>query len=217
MPLVLHGDRFWISPFVFSVYVTLKEKGVPFEVVEVALDKQETRRPDYVARTLTGKVPAIYHSDGHDGFWLTESSAIVEYLEEAFPPPVHARVLPAEAQKRARARQVMSWLRTDMDPLREDRSTTTMFYTHVDRPLTPSGQACADRLLRTATALLPDGATTLFGAWSIADSELAFMLQRLALNGAALPPPLAAFVKAQWSRPSVRDYVERTRAEYVPY
>jgi glutathione S-transferase len=217
MPLVLHGDRFWISPFVFSVYVTLKEKGVPFEVVELALDKQETRRPDYVARTLTGKVPAIYHGDGPDGFWLAESSAIIEYLEEAFGPPVHARVLPAEAPKRARARQVMSWLRTDMDPLREDRSTATMFYTHVDRPLSAAAQACADRLLRTATALLPGGATTLFGAWSIADSELAFMLQRLALNGTALPPPLAAFVAAQWSRPSVRGFVERTRAEYVPY
>jgi glutathione S-transferase len=210
MAITLYSDRFWISPFVFSCYVTLKEKGVPFDVVELALDRKETNRPDYVAHTLTAKVPALEH----DGFWLAESSAILEYLEELFPSP---RVLPADRQERARARQILSWLRTDMNPLRDDRGTTVMFYQRSDQPMGAAAQACAERLVRVASALLPNGATSLFGEWSIADSELAFMLQRLGLNGDPLPPSLAPFIEAQWSRPSVKSYVERVRPEYVPY
>ena len=41
--------------------------------------------PAYRDRSLTAKVPALEHDD----FWLAESSAIAEYLEEAFPPPGH--------------------------------------------------------------------------------------------------------------------------------
>jgi glutathione S-transferase len=210
MSLTLYSDRFWISPFVFSCYVTLKEKGVPFDLVELALDKQETRKPDYVAHTLTAKVPALEH----DGFWLAESSAIIEYLDEQFPSP---RVLPADSRQRARARQIMAWLRTDMDPLRRDRPTTVMFYEKSTQPPADDTRGCIERLYRVATALVPNGATSLFGEWSIADSELAFMLQRLGLNGDALPPSLHAFVEAQWSRPSVKGYLAHPRAPYVPY
>jgi glutathione S-transferase len=209
MPITLYSDRFWISPFVFSCYITLREKGVPFEVAEVALDRKETQRPEYVAHSLTAKVPALVD----DGFWLAESLAIVEYLEERFPSP---RVLPADVRERARARQVLSFLRTDLDVLRDERPTTTMFYARAEAPLTAAGQAAADRLLATAERLL-DGRTSLFSAWSIADAELAFMLQRLGLNGHDLGARLSGFVEAQWSRPSVRSYVERQRPAYVPY
>jgi glutathione S-transferase len=209
MPLVLYSDRFWISPFVFTCYITLREKGVPFEIAEVALDRKETQHPDYVAHTVTAKVPALVH----DGFWLAESLAIVEYLEEQFPSP---RVLPAGVHERARARQVLSFLRTDLHPLRDERPTTNMFYARAEAPLTPAGQAAADKLVATAERLL-EGRTSLFSDWSIADADLAFMLQRLGLNGHDLGPRLGAFVEAQWSRPSVRSYVERQRPAYVPY
>src|SRR2546429_318388 len=111
--LKLYSDRFWISPWVFSCFVTLKEKGLPFEVVDLALDKKETRKPDYAQATLTAKVPGL----DHDGFWLSESAAIIEYLDETFP---ERRALPAGARERARARQVMSFLRTDLYALREE-------------------------------------------------------------------------------------------------
>jgi glutathione S-transferase len=209
MAITLHSDRFWISPFVFSCYVTLREKGVPFEIVEVALDRKETQRPDYVAHTVTAKVPALVH----DGFWLAESLAILEYLEEQFPSP---RALPADVRERARARQVLSFLRTDLNVLRDERPTTTMFYARAEAPLTAAGQAAADKLIAIAERLL-EGRTSLFSAWSIADADLAFMLQRLGLNGHDLGPRLGAFVEAQWARPSVQSYVERHRPAYVPY
>ena len=43
------------------------------------------------------------------------------------------------------------------------------------------------------------------------------MLMRLVGNGDPVPAKLSAFVAAQWQRPSVRAWVERARAPYVPY
>jgi glutathione S-transferase len=209
MALTLYSDRFWISPWVFSCYVTIEEKGVPFDLVEVALDKKETQRPDYKRDSITAKVPAI----DHDGFWISESAAIVEYLEEAFPSP---RALPADAKARTRARQLMSFLRTDFFTLRKERSTNFMFYGNPPA-LTPEGEADMYRLYDAATAFLAGGATSLFGEWSVADSELAFYLQRLGMTGHELPAALRPFVAAQWSRPSVQSYVNHARAAYVPY
>jgi glutathione S-transferase len=150
----------------------------------------------------------------HDAFRLGESLAIVEYLEEMFPS---RRVLPAELRERAQARMVLTWLRSDLNPLREDRPTSTMFYERATKPLTPAGQAAAQRLIEVAMRLLPDGRTTLGKSWSLADSDLAFMLQRLGLNGHELPGKLRAYVEAQWARPSVQKFVQLPRAPYVTY
>ncbi len=131
MSLKLYSDRFWISPWVFTCYITLTEKGVAFEVVELALDKKETRQPEYRQHTTTAKVPALEV----DGVWLAESAAIIEYAEETWAPPLHPRALPADALSRARARQLMGFLRTDLFALREERPTSNMFYGPTDQPL----------------------------------------------------------------------------------
>jgi glutathione S-transferase len=127
--LTLYSEPFWASPYVFSCFVALREKALPFTVVPVALASGEHRRSPYVDRALTGKVPALAHGD----FWLTESSAIVEYLEDVFPAPAHAPLLPANPLARARARQLMAWIRSDLMALREERPTTTMFYAPATR------------------------------------------------------------------------------------
>jgi glutathione S-transferase len=212
-PLRLYMDRFWISPYAFSCFVTLKEKGVPFETIEIGLDRRDQHRPDYRDRSITAKVPALEHGD----LFLAESSAIVEYLEEAFAPPHHPAALPARRPDRARARQIMSWIRSDLLPLREERPTTTMFYEPAPGALSDRGEAAARYLLRVANRLVPEGATSLFGAWSTADTDLAFMLHRLILNGYPVQGKVRAFADAVWSRPSVRAFVEKKRAPYVPY
>lgn len=213
MTLTLYVDGFYISPYAFSAFVALEEKGVPYRAERVPLQDQAHHRSQYRDPSVTGRVPAI----DHDGFWLAESSAIVDYLEEVFPAPQHARVLPEGQRERARARMVMHWIRSDLMALREERPTSSMFYAHAETPLSPAGQASAGRLLEVASRLLPKGATSLFAAWSIADSDLAFMLQRLGLNGHELPLTLRRFVDAQWARPSVQKWVTREREPYVPY
>jgi glutathione S-transferase len=188
-------------------------KGLPFTVTEISLPAGEQRASAYRARAFTGKVPALAHGD----FWLTESSAIVEYLDEVYPAPAHTAVLPAEPLARARARQVMAWIRSDLMPLREERPTTTMFYTKATTPLSPAGEAAAASLLHVAEALVPTASPHLFGTWSIADADLTFMLHRLLQNDHPVPPQVAAYARKQWQRPSVQEWVTHNRKPFVPY
>jgi glutathione S-transferase len=213
MALTLYTDGFYISPYAFSAFVALEEKKLPFQIVPLQLADKEHQRAEFQERSQLGRVPAL----DHDGFWLAESGAIVEYLEERFAPPLHARVLPADIQERARARMVMQWIRSDLMALREERPTSTMFYPPTDKPLSRDGEAAAARLKEVAMRLVPAGATSLFSQWSIADSDLAFKLQRLLLNGHEVPARLRAFVEAQWARPSVQKWVKLERAPYRPY
>ena len=88
---------------------------------------------------------------------------------------------------RARARQVHGWLRSDLMPLRDERPTTTMFYARATAPLSERAQAAADKLLRAAEQLVPNGEGPLFGEFCVADADLAFMLHRLILNADEVP------------------------------
>jgi glutathione S-transferase len=210
--LVLFSDRFWVSPYVFSNFVALREKGLPFEVETVDLTAGRHRGTDWEKSSITGRVPALLHGD----FWLSESSAIAEYLEEVFPQGT--RLLPTEPRQRARARQIMAFLRSDLGPLREERSSETVFYpaTGALPALSPAARASAEKLFRVAGQLLP-GPGDLFGTWCLADIDLAMMLQRLVHNGDAVPAPLAAYAERQWQRPSARAYLEHQRPPYAPY
>src|SRR5262245_12385449 len=106
--ITLFGETHWESPFVMTVFVALKEKGLAFEEQELDLQTGEQRSGDFPVRSLTARVPTL----DVDGFVLSESLAIVEYLEERFSPPAHPRVLPEGREERARARQVLGWLRS---------------------------------------------------------------------------------------------------------
>ena len=153
----------------------------------------------------------------HGTFQLSESSAIVEYLEETFPPPAYVSLLPSGRQERARARQIMAWIRSDLMPIREERATNTIFYEPSRVPLSVAGNAAAEKLIAAASAFIPDGRTSLFDTFSVADADLAMMLQRLIANGETVPAKVRAFAAAQWQRPSVRAFVDRPRPPYVPY
>jgi len=212
-PLVLHVDGFWNSPYAFSVFVCLKEKGLAFELREVKLHEQAQRAPDFGAKSVTSRVPLLEHG----AFRLSESSAIVEYLEDTFAPPRHAATLPAAPRDRARARQIMAWIRSDLMPIREERATHTFLYGHPVRALSPAGKVAAAKLIAAASAFIPDGSTSLFDSFSIADADLAMMLMRLVGNGDDVPTKLRDFVAAQWQRPSVREWVDHKRAPYIPY
>src|SRR5262249_39363329 len=171
--LTLWVDAFFISPYAFSSFVALEEKQLPYELEEVAMHRAENRAPDYARHSLTARVPMLRHGD----FFLSESSAIAEYLDDTFPGA--PRLLPADLQQRARARQVMAWVRSDLMPIREERSTNTIFYDPATEPLSAKAQQAATKLLAATDALLAPGATSLFGSFSIADADLPMMLQRL--------------------------------------
>lgn len=207
-PFTLYVDSLFLSPYALSAFVALTEKQLPFEIRLVDLSAGEHHMVPYQNRSLTSRVPAMTH----EGFHLTESSAIAEYLEDMFPAPGHAALYPSGAQERAKARQIQAWLRSDLLALRQERSTEAVFYAPDIRPLSDSALVSAAKLIQVAGALLRPGQVNLFDAWSVVDIDLAVMLNRLAHSGDELPEHLRDYAAAQWRRPSVQKWLEHNAA-----
>ncbi len=202
--MLLYVDSHFVSPYAMSVFVALREKALLFRVVPLDLAAGASRTGDFAAASITQRVPTLVD----DAFTLSESSAIAEYLDEAYPG---ARLYPSGLQARARARQVQAWLRSDLLPLRQERSTEVVFRAPVEQPLSATARAAADRLIAGASALLAHGGPHLFDTWTIADVDLALMLNRLVRNRDAVPQPLADYATRQWQRPSVQEWVTHER------
>lgn len=205
--LELFGNSRISSPYVLSVYAALIEKGLPFELTLLDLEQGEQNRPDFVAHSITNRVPTLRHGQA----WISESLAILEYLEEAFPAPRYPRLFPEDRLERARVRMVQGLLRSDFLPIREERSTETIFYGVPVQPLSAKAQAARERLLRIAAAVL-EGRSSIASSFSIADIDLATMLQRLVANGDPVPEQLASYARSVWQRPAVLKWLELTRA-----
>jgi len=91
---------FPIAPNPTKVRIYLREKGLALEEVLVNLGAREQKSPEYLARNPLGALPALELDDGNT---LTESLAIIEYLEELHPTPSMWGSTPLE---RARAREL---------------------------------------------------------------------------------------------------------------
>jgi glutathione S-transferase len=204
--LVLYGNTPITSPYVFSVFVALEEKGLPYELRLLSLTEGEHLNPEYVARSVTNRVPMLTHKE----FSISESSAINEYLEERFPPPKYARLYPDDVKERAKVRMVQALLRSDFIPIREERSTETVFQGAPAHALSANAQASVERLYRIASQLVSGAENMITEHFSIADADLSMMLQRLLANGDPMPNPLAAYATAIWQRPSIRKWLALT-------
>ena len=203
-PLRLYVDARYTSPYALSAFVALRVKGIEFDLVTVDLEASDNLSVDYTQLSQTQRVPTLIDDD----FALSESSAITEYLEDAYP---QVPVYPQDLKSRAKARQVQAWLRSDLMPIRQERSTLVVFYGQKSGLLTPTAVAATRKLFSAAQALLADGGEHLFGQWSIADVDLALMLNRLVLNGDAVPPTLVAYAQRQWQHPAVQEWVALQR------
>jgi len=201
--LTLYADQSWESPWAFHAMVALEELRVPYRLDPIRRPIAKEIGDKLRERALLAKVPCLVHGD----FWLTESSAISEYLAETFAPPQYPRLLPADPQQRARARQVMSWLRTALMGLREDRPTSSVFMRPVSKPLSDKAKRDAEELLRITEQLIGGSRTTLFDTWCIADADLALMLMRLVGNDDPVPQRVREYTLAQWDRQSIRRYL----------
>ena len=204
--LKLYVGADFVSAFAMSAFVALKEKQLSFELVTLDLKARENYQASYRDLSLTCKIPTLIHQ----GFAVSESSAIAEYLEEIAPG--HNRLLPLDIKQRARARQLQAWLRSDLLVIRKERPADLIYFGKKDTPLSDDALAAVDRLFFVADRLLEGGAEHLFGDWSIADTDLAIMLNRLVANGDQVPSRLAAYVRRQWDRDSVRAWMDIERA-----
>lgn len=124
------------SSAAYRVRIALNLKGLPYESVAVDLRPGAHRQPDYLARNPQGLIPALEDA----GTVVSQSLAIIEYLEETHPQPP---LLPHAALDRARVRslalaiacdlhplnnlQVLNYLRS---PLGQDEATVDTWYRH---------------------------------------------------------------------------------------
>lgn len=112
-PLVLHN--FWVSSASHRVRIALHLKGLPFEYVSVPImTPDRTQLAGYHALNPQALVPTLVHGDVK----LTQSLAILEYLEEIAPAPA---LLPSDRAGRARARSLAMYMVSEIQPLQNLR------------------------------------------------------------------------------------------------
>jgi maleylpyruvate isomerase len=106
---VLHG--FWRSSTSFRVRVALNLKGIDYIQKTYRLREGDQRQADYLDLNPQGLVPSLVTPDG---LVLTQSLAIMEWLDETFPEPA---LLPTDANGRARVRALAQAVALDIHPI----------------------------------------------------------------------------------------------------
>jgi len=112
MKLVLHG--YFRSGTTYRARLALNWKGVDYDYVPVNLVKAEQSSDRYTAKNPQGLVPALEV----DGTVLTQSVAILEWAEEAFPD---RPLLPSDPIQRAKVRAFAAAIGCDIHPLQNLR------------------------------------------------------------------------------------------------
>jgi len=107
--LELYG--FWRTSATYRVRVALNLKGLTAHERNVDLDAGAQLSPEFLAINPLGAIPALVVA-GHPP--LTQSLAILEFLDEIHPSPP---LLPADAHGRARVRSLAAMLAADTHPL----------------------------------------------------------------------------------------------------
>ena len=106
---------FWRTSATYRVRVAFNLKGVSPQEHNVNLDVGEQRGEAFLKINPMGAIPALVdHEPGQSHTPLTQSLAILEFLDESFPTPA---LLPAEAHGRARVRSLAAMLAADTHPL----------------------------------------------------------------------------------------------------
>ncbi|WP_297725616.1 maleylacetoacetate isomerase [Limnohabitans sp. Rim8] len=178
----------------FRVRIALNLKGLAYEYIPVHIAKGEHKLPAYVAVSADLLVPTLEIN----GRRLSQSMAIIEYLDEMHPAPA---LIPSEPFERAQVRalsqsiaceihpinnlRVLRYLSAELKVSEEDKNT---WYRHWVR----SGLEAFERQL----ALLPDAPFCFGSAPTLADCCLVpqiFNGQRFKVNLEGLPRTMAAF------------------------
>jgi maleylpyruvate isomerase len=117
MTPILHG--YWRSGTSYRTRIALNLKGVDYETAPVNLIEGAQKSEAYLALNPQGLVPALEV----DGAVLTQSPAILEWLEETYPEP---QLLPDDALGRAAVRAMSAVVGCDIHPLNNLRILKTL-------------------------------------------------------------------------------------------
>lgn len=98
----------------YRVRIVLDLKGIPYDLTDVDLSNDEHKKQDYYLLNAQCLVPTLI--DG--ATIISQSTAIIEYLEETHPSPP---LLPPDPQGRAHVRSICQFIACEMQPLTNAR------------------------------------------------------------------------------------------------
>lgn len=150
---IVYGAAY--SAYVRGVRLTLIEKGVDYELVELDVFGSQADRAAQLTRHPFGKIPAFEHA----GLRLYESQAIERYVDEAFDGPA---LQPKEPRRRARMNQVLGLLDAYVYPtllweVRVERIERPGRGVAPDEAKIAAGLVRSETCLRTLDELMQDG------------------------------------------------------------
>lgn len=124
--MILHG--YWRSGTSYRTRIALNLKGLAYETAALDLRTGAQRSDAYLRLNPQGLVPALETGDGQV---LTQSPAILEWLEETHPTPP---LLPSDALGRAQVRAMAALIGCDMHPLNNLRVLKAVRGLGADQP-----------------------------------------------------------------------------------
>ena len=114
-PIRFELFSFWRTSATYRVRVALNLKGVQAQEHHVNIDTGEHRSEAFLKINPMGAIPALLDlGPGQPQLPLTQSLAILEFLDESYPAPA---LLPADPHGRARVRSLAAMLAADTHPL----------------------------------------------------------------------------------------------------
>jgi len=163
---------YYRSSAAYRVRIALNLKDLPYEMVPVHLTKDGgyQRKPEFVALNPQMRVPALALSSGDV---LTQSLAIIEYLDDIHPEPP---LLPPDALARAHVRAIAQAVACDIHPLnnlvvlqylkrtlKHEQAEIDAWYHHwviegfkaIEAMIAPSPYACGSQVSLADVCLVP--------------------------------------------------------------
>lgn len=208
--MIVYGAS--LSPFVRKVLAYGAEKGLQLEHKPLGLGSDD---PDFLAASPFRKIPAF--SDGD--FGISDSSAIIHYLEAKYPEPA---LIPAEPQARAR----VIWFDEFADTIL-CACGTKMFFNRIVAPrflgregdLETADKAEKEELppiLDYLERTIPESGWLVGEGITLADIAVATAFANFRHLGMAIDasryPGVVAFADRMLARPSFSGWVERETA-----
>jgi maleylpyruvate isomerase len=155
---------YWRSNSPWRVRIALAWKAIPHEVVTVDLGAGQQHGADFRDLNLAEQVPILELDErGPDGKprRITQSMAIIEYLEERHPTPP---LLPSDPWLRARARQLAEIVNSGTQPFQNLATTKKVQELGADR------QKWLDHFIPRGLAALERAAAETAGAYLVGDA-----------------------------------------------
>jgi maleylpyruvate isomerase len=160
MKLVLHS--YWRSSASHRVRIGLGLKQLPYDYAAVNILHGEQHADDYRAKNPMAQVPTlqVIEDDG-ERITLTQSLAILEYLDERWPDPP---ILPRDPFLRARARALAEIINSGIQPLQNSNTLRRV------KALGGDDAAWIRPYIADGLAAFSRAASEVSGAFSVGDS-----------------------------------------------